>query len=119
MNRIKRKKILKKVIVIIFSLTIIFFIVDYNCVKNQKEPIFCRINFSGYNDGGTEEYLGLGYKVILFHRWENYGIIDGINLMTVRYYYICPWWTTYQTAWNKIKNEAIMYNFKQAIMKNE
>lgn len=65
------KKILKVVVGIlgiIVVLGIVFFTVDYNRVKNQKKPIFCIKSLAGgIMDGGTIEYLGLGYKVIDFH----------------------------------------------------
>ena len=56
-------------VIIIFGL--IFFAVDYNRVKNGENPIFC-INTATANDGGTKEYLGLGYKVIDFNRLDGY-----------------------------------------------
>jgi len=65
------KKILKVVagiLGIIVVLGIVFFMVDYNRVKNQEKPIFCIQNpDGGIMDGGTIEYFGLGYKVIDFH----------------------------------------------------
>ena len=65
------KKILKVVagiLGIIVVLGIVFFTVDYNRVKNQEKPIFCIKDPAGVIlDGGTIEYLGLGYKVIDFH----------------------------------------------------
>ena len=65
------KKILKVVVGIlgiIVVLGIVFFMVDYNRVKNQEKPIFCIQNpDGGIMDGGTIEYFGLGYKVIDFH----------------------------------------------------
>ena len=65
------KKILKVVVGIlgiIVVLGIVFFMVDYNRVKNQEKPIFCIQNTAGMlADGGTIEYFGLGYKVIDFH----------------------------------------------------
>ena len=56
---------------VIIILGLIFFIVDYNRVKNEEKPIFC-INTATANDGGTKEYLGLGYKVIDFNRLDGY-----------------------------------------------
>lgn len=65
------KKILKVVVGIlgiIVVLGIVFFMVDYNRVKNQEKPIFCIQSPAGVIlDGGTIEYFGLGYKVIDFH----------------------------------------------------
>lgn len=45
----------------------ISFWVDYQRVHNQQEPIFC-IPMKSYRDGGTREYYGLGYKIIIFHK---------------------------------------------------
>lgn len=64
------KKVLKVIGIILGVLIIlglIFFIVDYNRVKNNERPIFCIHNPAGaMNDGGTVEFFGLGYKVIDF-----------------------------------------------------
>lgn len=56
---------------VIIILGLIFFAIDYNRVKNGENPIFC-INTATANDGGTKEYLGLGYKVIDFNRLDGY-----------------------------------------------
>lgn len=56
---------------VIIILGLIFFAVDYNRVRNGEKPIFC-INTANTNDGGTKEYLGLGYKVIDFNRLDGY-----------------------------------------------
>ena len=56
---------------VIIILVLIFFMVDYNRVKNGEKPIFC-INTANANDGGTKEYLGLGYKIIDFNRLDGY-----------------------------------------------
>ena len=64
-----------KVILIILGVIILlgltFFAVDYNRVKNGEKPIFC-INTAIIRDGGTKEYLGLGYKVINFNNLNGY-----------------------------------------------
>lgn len=52
---------------IIIILGTIFFCIDYNRAVNDKNPLFC-IPIGGLQDGGTIEYLGLGYKVIRFNR---------------------------------------------------
>ena len=56
---------------VIIILVLIFFSIDYNRVKNGEKPIFC-INTANANDGGTKEYLGLGYKIIDFNRLDGY-----------------------------------------------
>ena len=65
------KKILKVVgivLEIMIILGLMFYMVDYNRVKNNARPIFCIKNPAGtLRDGGTVEFFGLGYKVIDFH----------------------------------------------------
>lgn len=64
-------KVLLIILGVIIILGLIFFIVDYNRVQKQEKPIFC-VKDAIANDGGTEEYLGLGYKVIDFNRYNGY-----------------------------------------------
>ncbi len=54
------------IIFIIIVFGIIFFTVDYNRARNNQKPLFC-IKTGTLLDGGTIEYLGIGYKVIDFH----------------------------------------------------
>ncbi len=64
----KSLKVIGIVLGVIVILGIVFFVVDYNRVQKQEQPIFCIQNPAGIiNDGGTVEYFGLGYKVIDFH----------------------------------------------------
>ena len=64
----KRLKIISGILGIVIILGFIFFVVDYNRVKNNERPIFCIKNPAGtILDGGTVEFFGLGYKVIDFH----------------------------------------------------
>lgn len=63
----KGVKILIITIGVIILLGLIFFCIDYIRVQKQEKPIFC-INYATANDGGTKEYIGLGYKVIDFHK---------------------------------------------------
>ena len=64
-------KILLIILGVIIILGLTFFAVDYNRVQKQEKPIFC-VKDAIANDGGTEEYLGLGYKVIDFNRYNGY-----------------------------------------------
>lgn len=64
-------KVLLIILGVIIILGLIFFAVDYSRVQKQEKPIFC-INYATANDGGTNEYLGLGYKVIDFNRLNGY-----------------------------------------------
>ena len=54
------------VIIIINCLGFIFYKIDNQRIKNDNDPIFV-INTVIYKDGGTKEYLGLGYKIIKYH----------------------------------------------------
>lgn len=63
--KLKSKKV--KILVIIVIVWLIFFSVDFIRAQNQKRPIFC-IGLPPFQDGGTREYLGLGYKVVKFHK---------------------------------------------------
>ena len=73
-------KIIIFIIIIIAIISLIFFIIDYNRVKENKLPIFC-ISFDSmtYSDGGTREYFGLGYKVIAYKKLNGY---DKIHIGT-------------------------------------
>lgn len=63
--------ILKKVIIIILSITIVIgLLISIDVIlisKYQKGPIFA-IKTKTYHDGGTKEYCGIGYKVIKYHQ---------------------------------------------------
>ena len=68
------KKGIKILLIILGAIVIlgfIFFAVDYSRVQKQEKPIFC-INYAIANDGGTKEYIGLGYKIIDFNRSNGY-----------------------------------------------
>ena len=68
LNLNKNIKIICMCLIVIVIAGIIFFIVDYNRVKNNLRPVFCIENpVNAVKDGGTVEFLGLGYKVIDFH----------------------------------------------------
>ena len=71
-------KIFCIILITIIILGIVFFIVDYNRVKNNNTPMFC-INTGTLRDGGSVEYLGLGYKVIEFNTLDGY---DDIKIGT-------------------------------------
>lgn len=67
----KGLKIIGIILAVIVVIGIVFFAVDYNRVNKKEKPIFC-INIATYRDGGSKEYLGLGYKIIDFHRVGGY-----------------------------------------------
>lgn len=104
------KKILKVVVGIlgiIVVLGIVFFTVDYNRVKKQEKPIFCIKDPAGVIlDGGTIEYLGLGYKVIDFHTIAGF---DDIKIGT--------WFMDYNDFEEEIK--AYEKKYKEKLLMNE
>ena len=67
----KKLKIIGIIVAIIIILGVIFFTIDYDRVKKQETPIFC-IKTATFLDGGTTEYIGLGYKVIDFNKLNGY-----------------------------------------------
>lgn len=91
-----------KIIIICICIWCIFFITDFIRIKFQKSPIFCERYLSGkffsLQDGGTTQYIGLGYKVIHFNTIQP-------NLGMIKYYYICAFGTTYEDALNKVIEE--------------
>lgn len=68
-----KKKVISVIIAIIL-ISIVFFFIDWYLVSQKQTPIFV-IRFDTYKDGGTVEYLGLGYKVISFHLLNGYNEI--------------------------------------------
>ncbi len=69
MNRVL--KIVLVILAIIVLIAFIFFIVDYSRVKKGETPIFCILKDTAL-DGGTNVYIGFGYKVIDFNRLGGY-----------------------------------------------
>ena len=68
------KKILKLLLAVVLALAIlggVMFLIDCSNVKSGKEPLFAK-EISLANDGGTIEYMGLGYKIIDFNRLNGY-----------------------------------------------
>lgn len=51
-------------VIAIFGVT--FFLVDFNLVLRNNEPILS-INTNVYDNGTTKEYVGLGYKIIRYN----------------------------------------------------
>lgn len=95
----KRLKVLCIICGIIFILAMAFFVVDYNQVKKQNMPIFCIKKTTGTN-GETDEYIGLGYKVIHFNTSAGF---DKIKIGT--------WFMNY----NDFKEEMQLYEINNAI----
>jgi hypothetical protein len=60
---------------ILILLPFLFFIVDLSLAKVNKPPIFS-IKTAIYKDGGTKDYIGLGYKVIDYNELDAEGRQD-------------------------------------------
>lgn len=61
----KSKKIILAVLGVLLIIIILFFTVDCIRVNINTSPIFC-VQTQTYDDGGSIEYTGLGYKVIKY-----------------------------------------------------
>lgn len=93
----KVAKIIGIILLILVALGIIFYAVDKNRAREGQKPIFC-IPIGAYLDGGTVEYIGLGYKVIAFNKMED--IVDN----TMNYYtrvHIGSIFMTYDSAYEQ------------------
>jgi len=72
-----RKKIgCGTILIIIVLLWGSFFATDFIRAKNNQKPIFAP-ETSFYSDGGTCEFIGLGYKVIAYAVIDKNGGITG------------------------------------------
>ena len=89
----KKIKVILLIIFIIIALGITFFTVDYNRAKNNQKPLFC-IKTGTLLDGGTTEYLGIGYKVIDYHTLVGF---DDVKI------------GTWSLDYNDFKNEMKLY----------
>ena len=68
---VEKEKLIKKVSTIIMIIIIIIGVLittDILLVTKKKIGPFLAINTKTYNDGGTKEYYGLGYKVIKYNQ---------------------------------------------------
>ena len=50
------------IIPIIAILIAVMLLIDFNRVIQNMEPLFC-VTKTVYEDGGTKEYIGIGYKI--------------------------------------------------------
>lgn len=77
-----------KYILVILGIIIISFLIiigiDYTMIKGNKKPIFSK-STGGYDDGGTVEYKGFGYKIIKYNK------INGSKKIAVG-----PWFLKYK-----------------------
>ena len=68
---VEKEKLIKKVSTIIMIIIIIIGVLittDILLITKKKIGPFLAINTKTYNDGGTKEYYGLGYKVIKYNQ---------------------------------------------------
>lgn len=63
------KKWIQLILAIFLILWVTFIITDYYRATQNQTPIFA-IKYDSYWDGGTVEYLGLGYKVIKYDKLD-------------------------------------------------
>ena len=67
----KSKKSLKtiiKVVVAILLILVILAVIDITCVTKWNKGPYFAIPIHTYDDGGTKEYIGFGYKVIKYNQ---------------------------------------------------
>ena len=67
----KGVKILATMLGILLLLALLFAWIDFSRVQQGKSPLFS-FRIAVYKDGGTKEYLGLGYKIIDYHKVNCY-----------------------------------------------
>lgn len=58
------------IVIVVTILLSTMIIADFNFALHKQRPVFC-ITQNTYEDGGTVEYIGLGYKII------DYNVIEG------------------------------------------
>ena len=69
-KKLKRTKLIVNIVFTIIVLLIIMVATDIICVSRFNKGPFFAIPTHTYNDGGTKEYYGLGYKVIKYHQLQ-------------------------------------------------
>ncbi|MBR3881714.1 MAG: hypothetical protein IKJ36_00410 [Clostridia bacterium] len=75
----------------------VFSTIDYGRFQNDKEPIFAYPIY--YNDGGSVEYIGLGYEIIYFN------MLEDRFLEEENFKYFGPFWVTFDKAYIKTVGE--------------
>lgn len=78
-KKIKYTYILGIIIIVLLFMALpqITYTIDSKRIAEDKGPIFV-IKIAEYKEGGTSEYIGLGYQVINWHRYGDNGIDYGI-----------------------------------------
>ena len=103
--------------IIIICILIITFTIDYILViQMHKKPLFS-IKIAGYNDGGSAEYLGLFYKVIIINQLGQYGYIGNKEIGVLKGYYIGPIIASFDKVLEKNKEEYLEYTKQWYIKK--
>lgn len=106
----KKFKIIFSMVVSIIILAFILFLVDLGRVQRQEKPLFCIKSLSGtYMDGGTQEYWGLGYKIIDFNRLDGYDAIK-IGSWFMQYQDFAEEYHVYEEAFTKQQQDIISDN---------
>lgn len=73
------KNKLKLGLIISLLTWVIFFIADFSLAQANKSPIFS-ISLQTYDDGGSAEYYGLGYKV---NKYVYFSAEKGVEVIQV------------------------------------
>jgi hypothetical protein len=79
-KKTKAKTIRRVVIAVFLCITAAFFTIDLLRVGRDAPPVFC-VPLIYYDDGGSVDYYGIGYKVI-----KDYDITEDETE-----FYIAPW----------------------------
>ena len=69
-KKLKRTKLIINIVFGIIVLLIVMVAVDLICVSRFSKGPFFAIPTHTYDDGGTKEYYGIGYKVIKYHQLQ-------------------------------------------------
>lgn len=68
LERNRNSKLIRDILISIVILITLLVIIDIIAVSSFDKGPFFAIRTKTYNDGGTKEYYGLGYKVIKYHQ---------------------------------------------------
>lgn len=75
-SKIKKANKIINIIFVVIMLLLALVAIDVVCVSKYDKGPFFAIPIHKYDDGGTKEYYGLGYKVIKYH--QNQGRRDTV-----------------------------------------
>lgn len=121
----KKFKMVLSILVTVIILAFVLFLVDLGRVQRQEKPLFCIKNLSGaYRDGGTQEYWGLGYKVIDFNRLDGYDAMK-IGSWFMQYQDFAEEYQVYEEAFMKQQENTtgghtlVNQNDKNTVINNQ